>query len=293
MNAFAENRWIRLFFKANGVVSVLVLAGIFGFLFLASLDAFSQISLSEFFSWNWNPSSYSNPQWGFLGLLYSSFLVVLVSLGIAVPAGVLTALYLSEIASPGVREFLKPVVELIASIPSVVLGLVGLLVLSPFVASVFGLANGLNVLTAGLIVAVMVLPTVASLCEDVFSTVPGEYRSAGLALGATKWQLIKSVVVPSSLSGVFAAVMLGLGRAVGETIAVLMIAGNALKVPESLFDAARPLTANIAIEIKEAVVGSTHYSALFATGFVLFLITLLVNLAAEWVLQRQKRFESL
>ncbi len=286
MASLADERWIKLFFQANGVLSVLILAGIFGFLFFTGIGAFSKISLAKFFSFTWNPVSYSQPQWGILGLLYSTLLVTAVALAIAIPFGVLTALYLSELASNTVRELLKPAIELIASIPSVVLGLIGLLVLSPLVALLFGLPNGLNALTAAIVVAVMVLPTIASLCEDIFSSVPNSYRHASTALGSTKWQTISRVVVPSSISGVFAAVMLGLGRAVGETMAVLMVAGNALAPPSTFLDPARPLTANIAIEIKEVVFGSTHYQSLFAMGLVLFLITLLFNVAAEWVLRR-------
>lgn len=284
-----DERWIRLFFKANGILSVLILAGIFGFLLWTGIGAFQEISLAEFFGPNWNPTSYTQSQWGISGLLFGGFLIVALALVVAVPLGVFSAVYLSEIASPRMREVLKPVLELIASIPSVVLGLVGLLVLSPLVATFFGVPTGLNALTAGLVVAVMLIPTVASLCEDVFSTVPASYRSAGLALGGTKWHLIKRVVLPSSLSGIFAAVMLALGRAVGETMAVLMVAGNALAFPSGFLDPVRPLTANIAIEIKEVVTGSLHYEALFAMGLVLFLITLAVNLAAEWVLDRHAR----
>ncbi len=277
---------IRIFFQANGILSVLVLAGIFGFLLINAIGAFQTISLGEFFGTTWNPTSYVQPQWGILGLMAGTLLVVAAALAIAVPLGLFTGLYLSHLASPRVRELLKPAVELIASIPSVVLGLVALLVLSPLVASVFGLTNGLNALTAALVVAVMVLPTIASLSEDVFSAVPDAYRQGGLALGATRWQVLRRVILPSSLSGIFAAVMLGLGRAVGETIAVLMVAGNALAFPNGLLDPVRPLTANIAIEIKEVVTGSTHYQALFAMGLVLFIVTLLFNVAAELVLQR-------
>ena len=217
-------------------------------------------------------------------MLYSTLLVTAVVLAIVIPFWGFNPLYLSE---PRQTPWsCKPAIELIASIPSVVLGLIGLLVLSPLVALLFGLPNGLNALTAAIVVAVMVLPTIASLCEDIFSSVPNSYRHASTALGSTKWQTISRVVVPSSISGVFAAVMLGFGRAVGETMAVLMVAGNALAPPSTFLDPARPLTANIAIEIKEVVFGSTHYQSLFAMGLVLFLITLLFNVAAEWVLRR-------
>ncbi len=284
-----SEKHIRIFFQANGILSVLVLAGIFGFLLINAIGAFQTITLGEFFGTTWNPTSYVQPQWGILGLLVGTLLVVAAALLIAVPLGLFTGLYLSNLASPRVREVLKPAVELIASIPSVVLGLVALLVLSPLVASLFGLTNGLNALTAALIVAVMVLPTIASLSEDVFSAVPDAYRQGGLALGATRWQVLRRVILPSSLSGIFAATMLGLGRAVGETIAVLMVAGNALAFPHGLLDPVRPLTANIAIEIKEVVTGSTHYQALFAMGLVLFIITMAFNVLAELVLQRHMK----
>lgn len=280
---------IRLFFKANGLVSVLILSGIFAFLFFLGISTFQQISLGDFFGPAWNPTAYGKPVYGILGLLFGSILVVLTALLIAVPLGIFTAVYLSEMASSGMREFLKPVIEMIASIPSVVLGLVGLLVLAPMVAALFGLSSGLNALTASVVVAVMLVPTIASLCEDVFSSVPANFRAASYALGATPWHTIKRVVLPASLSGVFAAVMLALGRAVGETMAVLMVAGNALAFPGGLLDPVRPLTANIAIEVKEVVVGSLHYHALFAMGLVLFLLTFLVNVAAEWVLWRHQK----
>ncbi len=285
-----SERHIRLFFQANGILSVLVLAGIFGFLLINGIGAFQEIGLDEFFlGTSWNPTAYGLPQWGILGLLAGTLLVVAAALLVAVPLGIFTGLYLSQLASPRMRELLKPAVELIASIPSVVLGLVGLLVLAPLVAQIFGLTNGLNALTAALIVAVMVLPTIASLSEDIFSAVPDAYRQGGLALGATRWQVLRRVVLPSSLSGIAAAVMLGLGRAVGETMAVLMVAGNAVAFPHGMLDPVRPLTANIAIEIKEVVTGSTHYQALFAMGLVLFIITLAFNVAAEHVLQRHAR----
>jgi len=178
---------------------------------------------------------------------------------------------------------------MIAGIPSVVLGLVGVLFLSPLVASLFGLNIGLNAFTASLIVAVMVLPTIMSISEDILTSLPSDFREASLALGATQWQMIRMTLLPSALSGLLAAVMLGVGRAVGETMAVLMVAGNALAFPHSYLGPVRPITANIAIEIKEVVRGGLHYEALFALGLVLFVLTFVINFIADIIIERYAR----
>ena len=207
----------------------------------------------------------------------------------AIPLGVVSAIYLSEIVSPKTREIVKPTIEMIASIPSVVLGLIGIIFLSPIIADIFGLSSGLNALTSSLIVGIMVLPTIISVSEDVITSLPKEFREASLALGATKYQTIKMVLIPAALSGIVASIMLGLGRAVGETMAVLMVAGNAIAMPTSFFDPVRPMTANIAIEIKEVVRGSLHYEALFAIGLVLFVMTFAVNLISDIIINKQTK----
>ena len=269
-------------------LTVLLLIGIFLFLFLSSLRAFREIALSEFFFGNnWNPISYHTPSWGIVALLQGTLLVSTVALLFASPLGLFTAIYLSEIASPPLREILKPTIEMIAGIPSVVLGLLGLLFLAPLIAKTFHLSNGLNALTAGILVGIAALPTIASVCEDALSGVTLRYREASLALGATRWTTIRWVVLPAALPGITAAIMLGFGRIIGETMIVLMVAGNSLALPRSLFSPVRPMTATIAIEIKETVIGSTHWHSLFALGLILFLLTFLVNFVADFLIHRR------
>jgi phosphate transport system permease protein len=270
--------------------AVIILISIFGFLFFTGIKAFIEISLKEFFfSTNWNPVAYGEPHWGILSLVVGTLIVTFGSLIMAVPIGIATAIYLSEIAGKRTREILKPLIELIASIPSVVLGLIGILFLSPLFARIFGLSNGLNGLTSSIIVGIMILPTIISLSEDVLTALPNEFREASLALGATRWQMIRMTLLPAALSGIAASIMLALGRAVGETMVVLMVAGNARAMPHSIFDSVRPMTANIAIEIKEVIVGGLHYDALFAVGVVLFVMTFAVNVISDLIIEKYVR----
>jgi phosphate transport system permease protein len=284
-----KERLIAWFFAINGISTIALVLGIFIFLAVIGLQAFTHISpLEFFFSTDWNPTSYVHPSWGILSLVVGTLYIAVFSLIIAVPLGVACAIYLAQIASPSVRELLKPAIEMIAALPSVVLGLLGLLVLAPAVADVFGLSSGLNAFTASILVAIMALPTIISISEDAITSVPKGYTEASLALGANNWQTIRNVVVPSAMSGIVAAVMLGLGRVVGETMVVLMVAGNARAFPTGFFDPVRPMTATIAIEIKEVVVGDLHYQALYAVGLVLFIMTFAVNFAADIYLHRQE-----
>jgi phosphate transport system permease protein len=285
----SKERLIAWFFAINGISTIALVLGIFIFLAVIGLQAFTHISLFEFFfSTDWNPTSYVQPSWGILSLVVGTLYIAVFSLIIAVPLGVACAIYLAQIASPSVRELLKPAIEMIAALPSVVLGLLGLLVLAPAVADVFGLSSGLNAFTASILVAIMALPTIISISEDAITSVPKGYTEASLALGANNWQTIRNVVVPSAMSGIIAAVMLGLGRVVGETMVVLMVAGNARAFPTGFFDPVRPMTATIAIEIKEVVVGDLHYQALYAVGLALFIMTFAVNFAADIYLHRQE-----
>jgi phosphate transport system permease protein len=283
------DRLIAWFFAINGISTVFIVLGIFVFLASIGLQAFTRISPIEFFfSTDWNPTSFVEPRWGILSLVVGTLYIAVFSLIIAVPLGVACAIYLAQIASPTVREILKPAIEMIAAFPSVVLGLLGLLILAPLIADVFGLNSGLNALTASILVAIMALPTIISISEDAITSVPTSYSDASLALGANNWQTIRHVVVPAAMSGIVAAVMLGLGRVVGETMVVLMVAGNARALPTGFFDPVRPMTATIAIEIKEVVVGDLHYQALYAVGLVLFIMTFAVNFAADIYLHRQE-----
>jgi phosphate transport system permease protein len=282
--------WSYYVFAATALLTVSFLIGIFFFLAWIGLQALFQIPLSEFlFGTHWNPNSFGEPSWGTASLLLGTLIVSLVSLALSVPLGIAVAIYLAEVASPKVRETLKPFVEMIASIPTVVLGLLGLLFLAPFIAKIFGLSNALNALTASILVAVVALPTIASICEDALSSVSKRHRDASYALGASKWTTIRRVVVPAARSGLIAGILLGLGRIIGETMIVLMVAGNSIKLPQSLLDPVRPITANIAIEVKEVVVGSLHWEALFAIGLLLFLITFLINVVADFFIHREAR----
>ncbi|RJS72443.1 MAG: phosphate ABC transporter permease subunit PstC [Candidatus Syntrophoarchaeum sp. WYZ-LMO15] len=277
-----KDRFIAFFFAANGILTIIILMGIFIFLAYIGLQAFHEISIREFFfGKEWNPTAYGEPKWGILSLVTGTIYIAVISLLIAIPLGVASAIYIAELASPFIREVLKPAIEMIAAIPSVVLGLIGLLIVAPFVAEIFNLPNGLNALTASILVAIMALPTIISISEDVISAIPESYREASLALGATRWQTIKGVILPAASSGIVAASMLGLGRVVGETMVVLMVAGNSRAFPTSILDPVRPITSTIAIEIKEVVQGDLHFQALFALGFVLFLMTFAINLASD------------
>ena len=205
---------------------------------------------------------------------------------IAVPLGVFSAVYISELAPGLVKDLLKPAIELLAGIPSVVLGFFGMVVLAPWLQDTFDLPTGLNIVNASLMLALMAIPTISSIAEDALYSVPREFKEASYALGATKSETILKVIIPSALSGISTAVILGMARAIGETMVVLMVAGGAAAIPESLFDSVRPMPASIAAEMGEAPFRSDHYHALFATGIVLFLLTLTFNLIADYVSHR-------
>ena len=210
-------------------------------------------------------------------------------MAIAVPLGVACAMYLAEVAPPAVREILKPTIEVLAGIPSVVVGFLGLLILAPAVKQLFGLPTGLTGLTGAILLALMALPTIISIAEDALAAVPGEYRLGALALGATRWQALRGVVVPAARSGIIAAVMLGIGRAIGETMTVMMVTGNAAVLARTLLQPVRTMTATIAQEMGETVQFSSHYYALFGIGLALFLITFAINLVADIALHRSAR----
>ena len=280
---------VKTLIVASGWAAILVLAAIATFLFASGMRAMSEVGLWTMLSGDsWFPTS-QNASFGFLPSIAGSAWVTLVALSVCVPVGIGAAVYISEFAGPRVNEIAKAVIEFMAAIPSVVLGLIGLALLVPWIKASFGLDTGLTALGAGLMVGVMCLPTIISMSEDAMHAVPAELRQGSLALGNTRWQTVYKVVVPSAASGIFAAVMLGLGRAVGETMVVLMLAGNAGIVPDTPFVSARTLPGTIANELGEVVRGGLHYSALFVMGLVLFVITFAVNLAADFVLERQRR----
>ncbi|MDD5439386.1 MAG: phosphate ABC transporter permease subunit PstC [Candidatus Omnitrophica bacterium] len=274
-------------FFLNGLLVIAALLGIFLLLIVTALPAFKEIRLSEFlFTAVWDPTSYARPSYGILAMLAGTLLVTCGALLIAVPIGIGTAAYLAEVASPRVREIAKPVVEVLAGIPSVVIGFLGIVLVGPFVARIFHTSNGLNALNGSVLLAIMALPTIISLSEDALNAVPVSFCEASLALGASRWQTVILVKIPAALSGIIASCMLGMGRAIGETMTVLMATGCAQAMPHSFIDPVRTLTATIAIELGEVAYGSTHYYALFAVGLALFIITFMVNLASDVILHK-------
>jgi len=272
-----------------GLFAIIVLLGIIAILIKEGLPIFAYSSPWRFlFGTKWYPVS-EPPTFSILPFFVSTLMVTLIATAVAVPIGVGCAAYLSEVAPPRIRETVKPIIELLAGIPSVMMGFIGLMLLSPLVQSAFNLNTGLCGLTAAIMLSLMSLPVIVSVSEDALHAVPKEFKEASYALGATKWETIRHVCVPAALSGVGAAIMLGVGRAIGETMTVLMVAGGALAVPLSPTDPMTPMTSAIASGIGNAVRGGLQYQALFAIGLILFIMTLAVNLVADRVLERQKR----
>jgi len=277
---------IEKFVALNGALAILFVVMIMAFLLRDGLPVFRSVSVSKFlFGRDWYPLS---DQFGALPLILGSVAVTLGAIVIAVPIGVAAAVYLAEIAPVRVREILKPTVEVLAGIPSVVIGFIGMVILAPWVKGAFDLPTGMTALTGSIMLAFMAMPTIISISEDAIVAVPRDYPSGALALGATSWQAIIGVTVPAAKSGIIAAVMLGIGRAIGETMTVLMVTGNAAVIPHSLLQPVRTMTATIAAEMGEVAQGTPHYYSLFAIGLVLFLMTFLINLVADLALQRTR-----
>ena len=274
-----------LFFAS---ISIVVLFLIMAFLFKEGLPIIKVVSPLRFlFGKSWYPT-YEPPEFGILPLIMGSVAVTLGAITIAIPLGVATAIYLSEVANLRVKELLKPVIELLAGVPSVVYGFFGLVVVAPWIQDLFDLPTGLTALTASIMLGIMASPTVISISEDALSSVPISYREASLALGTTKWHTAIKVTVPAALSGICTACILGMARAIEETMTVLMVAGGAAIIPYTFLQPVRPMTANIIAEMGEAVHGSEHFHALFAIGVVLFFITLALNLLADFISHRFK-----
>ena len=290
----SRTRWVE--FAIEGAIRLLGFSTIgfvlliFLFLLREGLPIFYEVPLGNLFGTRWYPTF---DLFGTLPLILGSILVTVTAIVIALPLGVATAVFVSEIAPHWAREVLKPMIEVLAGIPSVVLGFFGMHFVAPVIRSILGAPTGLTVFAGALILAYMALPTIISVAEDALDTVPKSYRDAGLAMGATQWQTIWKVVVPAARSGILMAVMLGMGRAIGETMAVTMVTGNAARVPlslDSLFRPTRTMTATIAAEMGEVAQGSTHYHALFGIGIILFLLTFLINLtAASAIFQKRRR----
>ena len=277
-------------FRASSLLSAVVLLGILLFLLLYGVRTFREVPILRFlFGTVWNPDAYGEPAFGLIPLLLGSLVSTAIALMIAVPFGIASAILISERLKGWVRVTTKTLVELFAGFPSVVLGFFGLVVLAPLIAHAFHVPSGLNLLNAGVLLGLMSLPTIISVSDDALRVVPQSYREGAYALGATPWTTAFRIVLPAARSGILAAVMLGFGRAVGETMAVMMVAGNAAIIPHSFFDPIRTITSTIAIELGESAFGSAHYYSLFALGCVLFIIALGTNLVAESLIKREKR----
>jgi len=284
-----KEKTIRSVFFCTAIFAVVVIAFILLFLFLDGFPIFTEVGLIDFiFGQTWAPTAVE-PLYGIFPLIVGTVLVTIGSMIFAVPLSLGCAIYISELASPRIKSILKPATELLAGIPSVVYGFFGLIVLTNFIRVTFDLPTGETWLAASVLLGIMALPTIISVSEDAISSVPREFKEGSLAIGATRWQTISRVIVPAALSGIAAAIILGIGRAVGETMAVLMVAGNAAIIPDPIWNILSPvrtLTATLGIEMGEVAVGSDHYHALFGLAIVLLVITLVVNLSAVAILTR-------
>jgi phosphate transport system permease protein len=282
---------LRTFFKVTGMLTIALLGGIFFMLVYNTVSFFGDTKPIDFLTGNqWDPGHEGS--YGILPLIVSTVLVTLGAMIIAVPLGIFTAAFISEFAGNRLKQILKPLIEMLAAIPSVAIGFLGIVIIGPGLAKLFGIQNGLNALNGSILLAIMSLPTIITVAEDAIHAIPTSYKEASLALGADKWETMFRVTLPASLPGLIAAVMLGLGRAIGETMTVLMATGNALAFPEGYLDSIRTITATIAIEMGEVPYQTTHYFALFAIATVLFIFTLAVNLAGEAIAKHYRKFGS-
>lgn len=285
----AQNFLIGNLIFANGIISIIILGLILTFLVYNSIRFFSSYPLFDFiFGTRWSPTG--TGKFGFVPLLVGSLEVSFGGILIAIPLGVGVAIYIGELAPKFIREIFKPIIEVLATIPSVVIGFIGLKTIVPLIKNIFGLSIGFTALSGSVMLAFMSLPTIISISEDAINAVPTRFRHASIALGATKWETTIRTVFPAASSGIVAAVMLGLGRVVGETMAVLMITGNSPRIVFSWLQPVRTITATIAAEMGETVQGGLHYSALFAIGLILFIMTFLINLVADRYVQRIRNF---
>ncbi|MBM3295551.1 MAG: phosphate ABC transporter permease subunit PstC [Candidatus Aminicenantes bacterium] len=273
----------------SGTASVVFVVLIFVFLLREGAAVFGHVSLGHFLGAKfWYPIS-SPAKLGILPLILGSLLVTAGALAIAVPLGIAAAFYIAEVAPKRLRTVLKSCVEILSAIPSVVLGFLGITLLVPFLKNFLGLPTGLTAFSGSLMLAFMAMPTIITISEDAINAVPREYKEGAVALGATHWQTLVRVVIHGAFPGIIAAAMLGIGRVIGETMAVMMVTGNAAVIPRTIFEPVRTLTATIAAEMGEAAQGTPHYHALFAVGIVLFLISFAINLTADLFLNRGKK----
>ncbi|HOR47485.1 MAG TPA: phosphate ABC transporter permease subunit PstC [Caldisericia bacterium] len=283
-----KEKAVKLGLLGASSTSILIVLLIFFYLIKEALPFALDPGLSSLSGSLWAPTSMLKESFGILPLLTGSLLVTAIATIIAVPVGVTAAIYISEIARPAEREVLKPFIELLAALPSVVIGFFGLVVFVPLVKSVFGLSTGLTALTGALLLALMAIPTIISISEDAINSVPGSYKQASLALGASKLETIFKITVPAALSGIVASITLGIGRVIGETMAVLMVTGNAAVVTMNPLTSVRTMTATVAAEMGEVAFGSHHYRALFWVALILLGITFALNILAQKALSKYK-----
>ncbi|MEO0136675.1 MAG: phosphate ABC transporter permease subunit PstC [candidate division WOR-3 bacterium] len=271
--------------------ALVFLAGIAIVLISQGTPILKFVSLKDFlFGMEWYPT-HEEPEFGILPMIYGSLVVTLGALILATPLGIMCALYIAEVAPKWLKETLKPIIELLAGVPSVIYGLFGALFIAPIIQRLFNLPTGFTALSAAIVLGIMILPTITSIVEDALTAIPKEYREAALALGATKWETMTKIVLPAASSGITTGIILGLGRAIGETMAVLMVAGGSANIAFSLLKPVRTMTATIAAEMAETVVGSEHYYALFGIAIVLFFMTMIFNIIAEHISHRfHKKF---
>ncbi len=283
-----KEKTVKLLLLSTASTTILIVISIFVFLGKEAGPFVIEPGLKELLSIRWMPVSFQKESFGILPLITGSLLITLLATLLTVPFGVGASVYISELAKPAEREFLKPFIEILAGIPSVVIGFFGLVVLVPLIKACFQLSTGLTALAGAILLALMAIPTVISISEDAIRSVPTSYKEASLALGASKMQTIWKVTVPAALPGIIAAVMLGTGRVIGETMAVMMVTGNAAVITAWPFDSVRTMTATIAAEMGEVAFGSMHYRALFCVGIVLLLATFGLNMVAQKVLKKYR-----
>ncbi len=281
-------KWV---FRITGLLVIAILGGIFLMLMYNSVAFFGQFSPLDFISGSqWNPSY---EQYGILSLIVSTSLVTFGAMLIAIPLGIGTATFLSEYCPPKLKAVLKPAIEMLAAVPSVAIGFLGIVLLGPGIADLTNQSNGLNAINGAILLAIMALPTIITVSEDAINAVPQTYREASLGIGADRWETVRKIVIPAAAPGIIAAIMLGVGRAIGETMTVLMATGNASAFPQGFYDSVRTITATIAIEMGEVPYNTTHYYALYAIAAVLFFMTLIVNVLGEFFVNRFRKFHAL
>ncbi len=285
------DRAVAVLVFVGGVSAIVFILGIFVFITREGLGfILGRFSFTEFFgSTAWRPTSERGATYGALALIAGTASVTGLAMIVSVPFSLGAAIFIAEFATGKLREALKVLVELLAAIPSVVWGFIGLSIMNPLIIRIFHVPVGLNVLNAGIILGLMAAPIMTTIAEDALKAVPDTYREAAEAMGATRWQVIRHVVLPAGKNGLVAAVLLGVGRGFGETMAVLMASGHSINIPTSPFDSVRALTATIAAELGETAVGSDHYQALFTLGILLFLVTFTINLVADIALRGFRR----